>query len=215
MTDKPTLTLHNSMNEEPIGQGKPPHRQGPGTYHDPIKKTGRYKTLKEGKVAPAKLSEGRPKGSGRPKVLTPTLITQLAELVSQGCPIEIVRGVCGVTNTTWTRWEKEKDSGDHLAIELFELCEIAECQGNYAWWLKWKTMTEEGDKNWMSAATHLERRLPDLYGRPDRWRSEGGNVPVSASNALHEASNIVLQLTQGEDGVYKLPEEQTTHGVSE
>lgn len=98
----------------------------------------------------------------------------ICEGLAKGLSRELAAARAGVTRKSIWEWTKSKP-------EFAEMVENSEAVAAAHWLDQIESAAAEG--NWQAAAWKLERRYPDLYGRPGTLKHEvsgpnGGSIPV-------------------------------------
>lgn len=105
---------------------------------------------------------------------TSDVIKRLVEAIELGATYELACHYAGISFQTFNEWQKTKP-------EFLETIKAAEGLAIVGWLYKIEQAAKDG--NWQAAAWKLERRYPDLYGRPGILKHEvsgpnGGSIPV-------------------------------------
>lgn len=152
---------------------------------------------------------------GRPTLLTPQLIEQVAELVGKGNYQQTACDIVGISKQSFLNWRErgEKDTeglyfdfmcalkraGSESEARRVERIEQAGIGGGL---VRRKTIIQRdgteildeqfAQPNWLADMTHLERRHPDRWGRKDRTR-----IDVSGK-VEHRITQVETILNMGE-----------------
>jgi len=135
------------------------------------------------------------KGTGRPTKLTPELQENICKYIAEGNYLSVACQAVGITPVTYSNWldkaqEEEKNGG---GMYFSFLCAVKRAEAEQEATIVARLVdaampgerkrvvrtddegkqtieiTETGGE-WLSAATYLERRHPDRWGRKDRTR---------------------------------------------
>jgi len=126
---------------------------------------------------PIKRKRGRPFGSTT--TLAPEVKQQLLDYIAAGNYIVTALGALGISDDYYYRIEEYARQGRREFVELMRELKKAECDAEIA--ISAKMML--GKEHFLPAATFLERRFRDRWGRSDRHQIEANvNIRVETIN---------------------------------
>lgn len=134
----------------------------------------------------------RTRTRGRPCGLTAERQTALIAAIERGLPLREAALLAGVSYDSLNRWRKQGESEDapHEFREFFLALERAQAAAMDTMLSHISSAARQG--NWKAAAWSLERRFPDVWGRPSggaaRLNSseEGANTTTLTAEQIKE-----------------------------
>lgn len=121
--------------------------------------------------------------ANKPK-LTKELIKELCKYISNGLGIKDCCDIVGISQSAFYMWQTEADTGfkkgkeecgpaRNLKLKLELVEEIKKAYSKYK--LVHITRINEASKNeWQASAWMLERKFPDEFAKPDKFKIYGG-----------------------------------------
>lgn len=128
----------------------------------------------------------QPPPTGRPSDIgSPSTIQQFLEAVGEGNYIETSAKLAGISKGALYNWIKRGQAGEDAFAQFVDALEKAEARAEAHLVSLQRKAAEAGPQYWPAAATQLERRHPDRWGK--RQESDSGpkvvvNIGVGATD---------------------------------
>ena len=121
--------------------------------------------------------------ANKPK-LTTELIAEFCKWISDGLSVKDTCDIVGVSQTTFYRWQTEaetgfKDGKEERGVAVNIKLKKQLCEDIKKAYSKYKAVhiarINEASKNeWQASAWMLERKFPDEFAKPDKFKIYGG-----------------------------------------
>lgn len=117
---------------------------------------------------------------GRPTKLTPDIQVKLVQAIKAGNYFNVACEYVGIDYRTFRNWMKkgeESKSGQYF--QFFHAIKKAEAEAETRMVAIWQNAMKD---DWKAAATFLERKYPDRWGRKDKQEvTHNGSVEISGA----------------------------------
>lgn len=148
-------------------------------------------------AASAQGKNGRP-----PAIADADKVQQLLAALIDGNYRDVACRVAGIPKQAFYNALKRADEGDDAAIAFRDAVENAEAQAESGIVAKWRGAINAGPQYWAAAATFLERKSPDRWGR----RQDESNTPKVVVQIGASSSDVTVNVAAiGGESVTTLP----------
>lgn len=135
----------------------------------------------------------KPRGRGRPSLLTPKREARLMDAVKKGMPLKQAAMLAGMSYETLNRWRIQGEA-ENAPTEFRHFWQALRKSQALAMQSLVGRIRTASVTDWKAAAWLLERRHPDEFCRPQRLEHSGpGGGPIAAKMnvAIEEARNHI------------------------
>lgn len=118
---------------------------------------------------------------GRPSKFTPQRVQQLLKAISDGLPYKAACNLTGICFDTFNEWKKENS-------EFLDQVKKAEAEAIVR---RLKTIEQAAEMgSWQASAWLLERRHPDMFGKPEVQISQNVHLSENKQNFVIDAEYL-------------------------
>ena len=130
------------------------------------------------------------KPTGRPIKLTPTMQSELAELIKAGNYVEVACDLAGIHRSTYYDWMK-KARASKRANRYTAFSDTIKKAHAFSEARDVALIARAGEKHWQAAAWRLERKYPDRWGKQKMEIQHSGKVEADVSHIADTDREVI------------------------